>query len=61
MRQIEARLGVSALAEPAERPDDARGAGVEVLERARRRPRVPLVGRPEQLRPAGPLRVRDDL
>ena len=60
--EVEARLGVAATLESAERPQDAGRSGVHVLQRARRLPAIPVVGAPEQLR-ATERRVglRDDL
>ena len=46
--------------EGCQRPHDARGADVESLERRRRLPRVPLLGRPERLGVVGGVGVGDD-
>ena len=50
--EVEPRLGVTLTAQAVERPQHARDSDVEVLHRARPVPAVPVVGRPEQLRPA---------
>ncbi|HWQ24191.1 MAG TPA: hypothetical protein VNK94_08815 [Gaiellaceae bacterium] len=60
--EVEAALRVPAPAELVEREEHAGAADVEVLQRARRVPAVPVVGPPEELRPAqGRIGVCDDL
>ena len=60
--EVERRLGVPAPSERVESPEDARGADVELLHRARRVPAIPLVRAPQELRPAETcVGVGDDL
>lgn len=58
--EVERRLRMAAASERVERPDHARGADVEVLERRARPPAVPLVRGPERRCIERRIGVRDD-
>ena len=59
--QVELRLRVAAPLQDVERPDDAGRADVEILQRQRRLPAVPLVRRPQLVAAVRGVGVRDDL
>ena len=62
MAQIESRLACPRSRRSAERPQDARRAAVEVLQRARRPPAIPCLRGPEELWTSQRgIRVLDDL
>ncbi len=62
LAEIEPRLRVPTLAQIGQRPQHACCTDEDVLQRARRAPAIPVVGAPEELRPAErAIRVGDDL
>src|SRR6059058_1539180 len=58
--EIDPRFRVTASLERVERPDHSARTDVEVLQRRRRAPHVPLVGGPELVRVVGFLGLCDD-
>jgi hypothetical protein len=58
--EIDPRLRVPAAAQRVERPDDSAGADVELLQRRRRLPQIPLVRRPQPDRVERVVGIGDD-
>jgi hypothetical protein len=60
-REVERGLRVAPAPKCVQRPDDARSTDVEVRERQRHRPGVPVVGRPQRRRVVRRVAIRNDL